>query len=41
MYGLKVADTPQFVKELNRSIDEGEEMADKSSQIPLEAALKH
>ena len=41
MYGLKVTDTPQFVAELKESLAAGDKLAEKSSKVPLEAALTH
>ncbi len=39
MYGLKVAETPEFVQAIDSSLSDGEKLARKSSGIPLEAAL--
>lgn len=39
MYGLTVADTPEFAKEILASVDEGEKLAGKSHRVPMEAAL--
>lgn len=39
MYGLKVAQTPAFIQAIDVSIKDGEVLAGKLSQIPLEAAL--
>ncbi len=39
LYGLKVADTPEFFKSLAGSEKEGASLAAKSNKVPLESAL--
>jgi Mn-containing catalase len=40
MYGLKVADSPQFIATIKESFDDGAKLAADSAKIPLEAAVK-